>query len=94
MRVGYLARRPESGAFVFLCFSQQAFSGAHPRGCELVTPWARMDSSISLSTPDTFPIFPYDNPYDIQLNLMQYLYSAIEDKAVAVVESPTGTVNR
>ena len=51
-----------------------------------------MDSSLSLSTPDAFPIFPYDKPYEIQLNLMQHLYSAIEDKAVAVVESPTGTV--
>ena len=52
-----------------------------------------MDSSLLLSTPETFPIFPYDQPYDIQLNLMQHLYRAIEDKAVAVVESPTGTVN-
>ena len=55
--------------------------------------WEGMDSSLSLPTPETFPIFPYDEPYDIQLNLMQHLYSAIEDKAVAVVESPTGTVN-
>jgi len=53
----------------------------------------KMDSSLLLSTPETFPIFPYDQPYDIQLNLMQHLYRAIEDKAVAVVESPTGTVN-
>ena len=55
--------------------------------------WTRMDFSPSLSTPDSFPIFPYDNPYDIQLNLMQHLYRAIEDRAIAVVESPTGTVN-
>jgi hypothetical protein len=53
----------------------------------------RMDSSLSLSTPDAFPIFPYDEPYHIQLDLMQHLYRAIEDKAVVVVESPTGTVN-
>lgn len=52
-----------------------------------------MDFGLSLSTPDSFPIFPYDNPYDIQLNLMQHLYRAIEDRAIAVVESPTGTVN-
>ncbi|KAF9778687.1 helicase C-terminal domain-containing protein [Thelephora terrestris] len=50
-----------------------------------------MDSNLSLSTPDAFPVFPYDKPYDIQLSLMQHLYGAIEDKAVAVVESPTGT---
>ncbi|KAF9651319.1 DNA repair helicase [Thelephora ganbajun] len=50
-----------------------------------------MDSRLSLSTPDTFPIFPYDKPYGIQLSLMQHLYRAIEDKAVAIVESPTGT---
>jgi len=56
--------------------------------------WAGMDSGLSLSTPDAFPIFPYDKPYDIQLSLMQHLYRAIEDKAIAVVESPTGTVNR
>jgi chromosome transmission fidelity protein 1 len=52
-----------------------------------------MDFSLSLSTPDSFPIFPYDAPYDIQLNLMQHLYRAIEDRVIAVVESPTGTVN-
>lgn len=52
-----------------------------------------MDSSLSLSTPESFPIFPYDKPYDIQLNLMQHLYQAIEDRAIAVVESPTGTVD-
>lgn len=56
-------------------------------------PPASMDSSLSLSTPDSFPIFPYDEPYDIQLDLMQHLYRVIEDRAVAVIESPTGTVN-
>ena len=58
-----------------------------------LTMQTRMDASLSLSTPDAFPAFPYDKPYDIQLELMQHLYRAIEDKAVAVVESPTGTVN-
>ena len=52
-----------------------------------------MDSSLALSTPDAFPVFPYDAPYDIQLSLMRHLYQTIEDGAVAVVESPTGTVN-
>jgi len=52
-----------------------------------------MDSTLSLPTPDAFPIFPYDTPYGIQLNLMRHLYQAIEDKAIAVVESPTGTVS-
>ena len=52
-----------------------------------------MESNLSLSTPDAFPIFPYDTPYGIQLNLMRHLYQAIEDKAVAIVESPTGTVS-
>ena len=52
-----------------------------------------MESSLSLSTPDSFPIFPYEEPYSIQLSLMQHLYRAIEDGSIAVVESPTGTVN-
>lgn len=53
-----------------------------------------MDSDgLSLSTPDSFPIFPYEEPYNIQLSLMQHLYRAIEDRSIAVVESPTGTVN-
>lgn len=47
--------------------------------------------SLKLSTPDEFPSFPFA-PYDIQLALMRHLYSAIEDKKVTIVESPTGTV--
>ena len=84
MRVGKLDA-PAVRKFYITCFVRAA-------SVWLVL-WARMDSSLSLSTPDAFPIFPYDAPYDIQLNLMRHLYKAIEDKAVAVVESPTGTVN-
>ena len=48
--------------------------------------------SLELPTPDAFLAFPYDPPYDIQTNLMQHLYTAIEQRKVAIVESPTGTV--
>ena len=47
---------------------------------------------LTLTTPDTFPAFPYDPPYSIQLDLMRHLYSSIEKKKVSIVESPTGTV--
>ncbi|WVR05438.1 hypothetical protein IAU60_002454 [Kwoniella sp. DSM 27419] len=43
-----------------------------------------------LKTPGSFP-FPYPKPYDIQLQLMQTVFRAIEDGKVAIVESPTGT---
>ncbi|CAO1616097.1 unnamed protein product [Parajaminaea phylloscopi] len=35
--------------------------------------------------------FPYDAPYSIQLDLMVNLFEAIEQRKVAVFESPTGT---
>ncbi|KAF9454817.1 DNA repair helicase [Macrolepiota fuliginosa MF-IS2] len=47
--------------------------------------------ALHLQTPDTFPAFPYDPPYSIQTDLMRHLYEAIEARAVAIVESPTGT---
>ncbi|PFH53881.1 hypothetical protein AMATHDRAFT_186475 [Amanita thiersii Skay4041] len=47
--------------------------------------------SLHLPTPDHFPAFPYDPPYTIQVDLMRHLYRAIEEKKVAIVESPTGT---
>jgi chromosome transmission fidelity protein 1 len=49
--------------------------------------------SLSLETPEVFPKFPYDTPYDIQISLMKHLYGSIEKSKVAIVESPTGTVS-
>ncbi|KAI0077191.1 DNA repair helicase [Panus rudis PR-1116 ss-1] len=46
--------------------------------------------SLKLSTPDSFPAFPF-LPYGIQLNLMKHLYEAIEESKVTIIESPTGT---
>lgn len=48
-------------------------------------------SDLKLATPSSFPAFPFV-PYDIQLSLMKHLYSSIEDRKVAILESPTGTV--
>ena len=48
--------------------------------------------SLKLPTPDDFAAFPF-TPYDIQLDLMRHVFSAIEDKKVAIMESPTGTVS-
>ena len=47
--------------------------------------------SLKLPTPNDFTAFPF-KPYDIQLDLMRQVFSAIEDKKVAIMESPTGTV--
>lgn len=47
------------------------------------------DSSIVL--PETFP-FPYEKPYDIQLNFMRSLYKTLELGKIGIFESPTGTV--
>ena len=41
--------------------------------------------------PEEFP-FPYEKPYDIQLNFMKSLYKTLELKKVGIFESPTGTV--
>lgn len=51
-------------------------------------------SHLPLTTPEHFPSFPYDPPYPIQLELMRHVFASIEDptRKVAIVESPTGTV--
>ncbi|KAK1925113.1 helicase C-terminal domain-containing protein [Papiliotrema laurentii] len=46
--------------------------------------------TVSLPVPDTFP-FPYPTPYSIQVDLMRTVFRAIEEKKIAIVESPTGT---
>ncbi|KAH7904949.1 DNA repair helicase [Hygrophoropsis aurantiaca] len=48
-------------------------------------------SNFSLPVPEQFPAFPYDPPYPIQSELMQHIYSSIEQRQVTIVESPTGT---
>ncbi|KIJ54966.1 hypothetical protein M422DRAFT_241049 [Sphaerobolus stellatus SS14] len=52
-----------------------------------------MSKHLTLLTPSTFPSFPYDPPYPIQVSLMRHVYEAIEsdERRVAIVESPTGT---
>ena len=48
--------------------------------------------NLRLNVPRNFDAFPY-LPYEIQLQLMQHLYNAIESSKVTIVESPTGTVS-
>lgn len=43
-----------------------------------------------LQIPDNFD-FPF-SPYDIQLQFMQKLYFALENRKLGIFESPTGTV--
>ncbi|KAL3318425.1 DEAD H (Asp-Glu-Ala-Asp His) box helicase 11 [Cichlidogyrus casuarinus] len=44
-----------------------------------------------LSTPNIFPDFPYEKPYDQQLMLMKFVYSGLEKGRHLLIESPTGT---
>ncbi|KAG9119952.1 ATP-dependent DNA helicase chl1, partial [Ceratobasidium sp. 392] len=46
--------------------------------------------SLHLPTPESFSAFPFQ-PYDIQLELMKNVYTALEDRKIAILESPTGT---
>lgn len=50
-----------------------------------------MALDLKLPVPDEFPAFPFNPPYEIQVELMKHLYSSIEEKKVTIVESPTGT---
>ena len=63
--------------------------------CPLLQPPPAWQSNMDLQlpTPSCFPAFPYDAPYDIQLDLMRHLYTSIEQRKVTIVESPTGTVS-
>ncbi|KAN0123485.1 Helicase C-terminal domain containing protein [Russula decolorans] len=49
------------------------------------------ESSLSLPTPSSFPAFPFNPPYSIQVELMRHIYSSIERRQVFIAESPTGT---
>jgi hypothetical protein len=51
----------------------------------------KSDEEKNFILPDEFP-FPYEKPYDIQLNFMKALYKTLELKKVGIFESPTGTV--
>ncbi|KAF8073637.1 helicase C-terminal domain-containing protein [Lyophyllum atratum] len=50
-----------------------------------------MSLNLDLPTPTKFPEFPYNPPYEIQVELMRHLYASIEQRNVTIVESPTGT---
>jgi hypothetical protein len=38
--------------------------------------------SLVLEVPSNFPAFPYDKPYDIQLDLMKHIYASIETRSL------------
>ncbi|KAF9203423.1 ATP-dependent DNA helicase chl1 [Haplosporangium sp. Z 27] len=44
-----------------------------------------------LTTPTSFPAFPYGTPYTIQTEFMQQLFECIDQRKVGIFESPTGT---
>lgn len=48
-------------------------------------------SAEEISIPDNFS-FPYEKPYEIQLNFMKALFKTLELKKIGIFESPTGTV--
>ncbi|CAF0723436.1 unnamed protein product [Brachionus calyciflorus] len=46
--------------------------------------------SDTISIPENFP-FPYEKPYEIQINFMKALYKTLELSKIGIFESPTGT---
>lgn len=52
-----------------------------------------MSLNLELPVPNEFPSFPFNPPYEIQVELMKHLYASIEGRKVTIVESPTGTVS-
>ncbi|KAL5482596.1 CHL1 [Sanghuangporus weigelae] len=46
---------------------------------------------VKLSVPEQFRAFPFEQPYPIQKDFMRHVYSAIENRKLAIAESPTGT---
>lgn len=40
--------------------------------------------ALALETPLRYPAFPYEAPYDIQVDLMKHLYSSIESGSIAM----------
>ena len=52
------------------------------------SPTLTSDTSLpTLPTPDAF-LFPYASPYPIQVQLMQTVFRAVEDRKIAIVSSP------
>ncbi len=49
-------------------------------------------SENEIKIPDDFG-FPYEKPYDIQINFMKALYKTLELSKIGIFESPTGTVS-
>ncbi|KAG2377868.1 hypothetical protein C9374_008953 [Naegleria lovaniensis] len=47
-------------------------------------------SSLTSGTPNNFS-FPYEKPYDIQLQYMEQLFNTIQDEKIGIFESPTGS---
>ncbi|KAF9331459.1 ATP-dependent DNA helicase chl1 [Podila minutissima] len=52
---------------------------------------AHQEEEEPLTTPSSFPTFPYPTPYDIQTQFMQGLFECIDRRKVGIFESPTGT---
>ena len=45
---------------------------------------------LTLTTPARFDAFPYEKPYNIQIQLMQHLYEAIESRSLAMYDGDHG----